>query len=444
MDWGTFMQHDHMHTGMSMGDFIDITEYGSFHDSNSNSHGHDLHGGRTAITTEALVAWNALRGYLGLAATDIETVGRWAFANRLTNNTQAWGDDLKGVGLYYAMQGAKTGWIRDEAFDPQILADIQRTARLGDPADVMAMVEEHGHRGFHDYLVESGLAEHFVNTLKMEPHYGGWMHGRVHGWLEVRDENGVQQAIVHDLNHLTVLSHDQLQPFMNDTFDWPQWPALNVAHQDVIDYFQSMVVLGDPLGDALPTGTVGVRAFTNGDDTWDGTIADNTVHGRGGDDSMNGHGGDDMLHGGSGDDRLIGHTGNDRLRGGAGDDAIFGGSGRDDLRGGDGDDVLRGGGGDDVLAGDGGNDILIGGGGADRFVFALDGGRDVVKDFQDNVDTLVLDEALWSGTLTARQVVNRFARETDDAVLFVFDGGERVRVEGVTDAMRLVNDIEVF
>ncbi|MEM6422090.1 MAG: VCBS domain-containing protein, partial [Pseudomonadota bacterium] len=47
------------------------------------------------------------------------------------------------------------------------------------------------------------------------------------------------------------------QPFMNDTFDWPQWPALNVPDADVIDYFQAMVTLGDPLGDAIPAGTTG-------------------------------------------------------------------------------------------------------------------------------------------------------------------------------------------
>ena len=35
------------------------------------------------------------------------------------------------------MQGAKVGWIAQDKYDPQILADIQRTARLGDPADVM-------------------------------------------------------------------------------------------------------------------------------------------------------------------------------------------------------------------------------------------------------------------------------------------------------------------
>ncbi|MEM9044730.1 MAG: cellulose binding domain-containing protein [Pseudomonadota bacterium] len=74
------------------------------------------------------------------------------------------------------------------------------------------------------------------------------MHGRTHGWL-----NLPEGAIAHDVNHLTVLSHDQTQPLMNDTFYWPQWPALDVADQDVIDCFQSMVVLADPLGNALPS-----------------------------------------------------------------------------------------------------------------------------------------------------------------------------------------------
>ena len=85
----------------------------------------------------------------------------------------------------------------------------------------MAMVREFGHEGFADYIQQSGLQDAFINTLKMEPHYGGWMHGRTHGFLDVE---GV--AIAHDINHLTVLGWDQSQPFMNDTFDWPQWPAL--------------------------------------------------------------------------------------------------------------------------------------------------------------------------------------------------------------------------
>lgn len=243
--------HDGHDTMPPAGDgFIDLATFG-MSEGSDHTHLHELEGGRTPITTEALVAYNGLRGFLGLAAVDLEAVGQWAFDNQLTNNSQAWGNDLLGVGLYYSMQGAKVGWIRDAAFDPQILADIQRTARLGAAADVLAMVETFGHEGFREYLAAEGLEQHFVNTLKMEPHYAGWMHDRCHGWLDI---DGV--AIAHDLNHLTALSHDQMQPFMNDTFDWPQWPALEVAHDRVIEYFQSMVVLGNPLGENIDPPTV--------------------------------------------------------------------------------------------------------------------------------------------------------------------------------------------
>ena len=80
----------------------------------------------------------------------------------------------------------------------------------------------------------------------MEPHYGGWMHGRTHGF---RDIEGV--AIAHDIHHLTVLGWDQNEPFMNDTFDWPQWPALDVSDNTVINYYQGIVALGDPLSENL-------------------------------------------------------------------------------------------------------------------------------------------------------------------------------------------------
>ena len=254
MDHGSMdhaeMDHSGMEHGMahdsSSGEYTDITSWGTFHGSNHNSEHDELVGGRTAITTEAMVAYNGLRAFAGLDAVEIEAVGEWAFSQGLTNNSQAWGDDTKGVGLWYAMQGAKVGWIADEAYDPQILADIQRTARLGSENDVMGMVREFGHEGFADYIQQSGLQEAFINTLKMEPHYGGWMHGRTHGFLDVE---GV--AIAHDINHLTVLGWDQSQPFMNDTFDWPQWPALDVSDQTVINYYQGIVALGDPLSQNL-------------------------------------------------------------------------------------------------------------------------------------------------------------------------------------------------
>ena len=239
---------DHM---PCMGEFIDLTCWGDFHGSNNNSHHDEMVGGRTPVTSEAMLAYNDLRAFLGLSAVEFEDVGRWAFDESLTNNSQAWGNDLKGVGLYYAMQGAKVGWIRDDAYFPQLLADIQRNARtICNPIEmedvVMGMVREYGHDGYAAYLESNGLVETFINTLKMEPHYGGWMHGRCHGF---RSMEGV--AINHDVNHLTVLSWDQMRPFMNDTFDWPQWDALNVSDSGVIEYFQSMVVLGDPVGDNM-------------------------------------------------------------------------------------------------------------------------------------------------------------------------------------------------
>ena len=249
--WGSCDPHgdgshdDHM---PCMGEFIDITCWGDFHDSNHNSGHEQMVGGRTIITTEAMLAYNDLRGFIGLPSLDVEDVGAWAFAEALTNNTQWLGEDLKGVGLWYAMQGAKVGWITDEAYDPQILADIQRTARtvcnpIEMEAMVMDMVREFGIDGYAEHLEANGMVQTFINILKMEPHYGGWMHGRCHGFRSIE---GV--AINHDVNHLTVLSWDQMQPFMNDTFDWPQWPALDVSDSGVIEYFQSMVVLGDPVG----------------------------------------------------------------------------------------------------------------------------------------------------------------------------------------------------
>ncbi|MEI6699483.1 MAG: Calx-beta domain-containing protein [Mycobacteriaceae bacterium] len=225
--------------------YVDIMTYGMFHGS-SHTGMDALEGGRTAITTEAVVAYNDLRRFAGLAPTTIDDVGRWAFANSLTNNTQASGNDLQGVGLYYAMQGAKVGWIADDKYTPKMVADIERAARLGSADQVMAMVALYGHAGYAKYLIDNGYQTAFINTLKMEPHYGGWMHDRANGRLII---DGA--ATAHDVNHLTILSHDQTQPFMNDTWDYPQWPALNVPNKKVIEYFQSMVALGDPRGTNL-------------------------------------------------------------------------------------------------------------------------------------------------------------------------------------------------
>lgn len=294
LSWQTLAAQDDGHGGHSGGGYIDLATLGMSGGSDHTGHS-GLVGGRTAITSEAVHAYNALRDFVGLDPSTMDEIGGWAFANGLTNNSQAWGNDQMGVGMWYAMQGAKVGWMADNTFDPQIVADIERTARLGNPKEVMAMVYQYGHKGFADYLIKSRSQMVFINTLKMEPHYAGWMHDRCHGMLSIEDV-----AIAHDVNHLTVLSHDQMDPFMNDTWDWPQWPALEVSHARVLEYFQSMVVLGDPLGDHLgnlgeppnpddpadPPGEPGdgpyiagdISVEVSGDLWWDGFTATIAVH----------------------------------------------------------------------------------------------------------------------------------------------------------------------
>lgn len=85
----------------------------------------------------------------------------------------------------------------------------------------------------------------------------------------------------------------------------------------------------------------------------------------------------DATHGGN--DTLIGGDGADRLRGDA--QYVFDGSTC-------GSDVLAGGRGDDTMFGDAEGFSGAGSRGADRFVFAADGGHDVIGDFEAGKDKL--------------------------------------------------------
>ncbi|MCB1367408.1 MAG: hypothetical protein KDK00_06585 [Rhodobacteraceae bacterium] len=87
------------------------------------------------------------------------------------------------------------------------------------------------------------------------------------------------------------------------------------------------------------------------------------------------------LDGGRGRDRLVGHGGEDELRGKAGRDVLAGGAGDDTLYGGRGADRLTGGRGDDRLSG---------GAHADRFIFNGKAGRDIIRDFEDGIDLMVI------------------------------------------------------
>ncbi|MEB8386919.1 hypothetical protein OO012_06750 [Rhodobacteraceae bacterium KMM 6894] len=151
--------------------------------------------------------------------------------------------------------------------------------------------------------------------------------------------------------------------------------------------------------------------------------------------------GNDTLRGTDGESVLRGYGGNDRLHGRDGDDSMVGGSGADSLYGGAGGDTMRGGSGDDYLDGGGGSgtDLLYGDSGADEFHFDRGEGDDVIKDFENNLDTIAFDNFGYLGTATDAL---DFASNVSGDVLFDFGADGTLLVENATIA-QLANDIEI-
>ncbi|AOF89635.1 M10 family metallopeptidase [Sinorhizobium sp. RAC02] len=168
----------------------------------------------------------------------------------------------------------------------------------------------------------------------------------------------------------------------------------------------------------------------SGNDAIRGNQAANVLQGNNGNDVLYGFDGNDKLYGGAGRDVLSGGNGNDALTGGAGADKLIGGSGVDtasyadaiasvraslanpsintgdaggdtyssieNLLGSAFNDRLIGNSGINKIAGGKGNDTLTGGGGADAFYFATGYGRDIISDFQNNVDDIDLSSYNFS------------------------------------------------
>lgn len=185
--------------------------------------------------------------------------------------------------------------------------------------------------------------------------------------------------------------------------------------------------------------------------TVNGNSLDNSMKGGVGGDTLSGHDGNDSVYGFGGDDTLNGNAGNDILNGGDGNDRLEGGDGNDHMTGGDGDDIysvkqagdvvnetgtgndivlasidytlganverlalfgtaesgtgnslvniIAGNDGDNTINGMGGDDNLYGGAGADTFVL-FDGSVDRLHDFETGVDTILLDDADFTGIPT--------------------------------------------
>lgn len=254
---------------------------------------------------------------------------------------------------------------------------------------------------------------------------------------------------------------------------------LGAEGNDVINGGNSADLLSGGAGDDTLSGGLGDDEVLGGadDDTLYGNAGNDTMSGGSGNDTVSGGddddfivgaAGNDTIFGGNGADTLSGGAGSDTVSGGAGDDTIYGADGDDlSLLGGDGNDTISGGTGNDIISGnadndtllgasgddrlDGGTgiDVLTGGLGADVLVFGLNYGTDSVQGFENDIDTLELNDALWTtthGTLTATDVVATFATQTSPGiVVFDFGGGDTLRVvqgAGITTA-DLIDDIQI-
>ncbi|MEM7545863.1 MAG: CAP domain-containing protein [Pseudomonadota bacterium] len=144
--------------------------------------------------------------------------------------------------------------------------------------------------------------------------------------------------------------------------------------------------------DDVMTGSSGADRIKagSGADLVRGADGDDWLNGQAGEDRLRGGSGDDTLKGGAGADHVKGQAGDDRLIGGRDDDTLKGGSGDDELKGQAGDDRLIGGGGDDTLNGGTGADLLAGGAGTDSFQFSGRAGNDLIRDFEDGIDSIQL------------------------------------------------------
>jgi serralysin len=92
-----------------------------------------------------------------------------------------------------------------------------------------------------------------------------------------------------------------------------------------------------------------------------------------------------------------------------------------------------------VLKGGSGNDILKGGSSADKFVF--NSGKDVIRDFKDDVDTIVISRAMISGSGRTIDDLLDNAEIINGNAVFDLTGSNQLTVQGITDIEDLRNDL---
>ncbi|CUH82626.1 CAP domain-containing protein [Tropicibacter naphthalenivorans] len=179
-----------------------------------------------------------------------------------------------------------------------------------------------------------------------------------------------------------------------------------------------------------------------GDDSIVGQRNADTLHGGEGADTLKGGGGSDLMSGEAGDDFLKGGTYRDTVLGGDGNDTLVGNRHDDSLSGGAGADDLNGGGNNDTLIGGADDDTLKGGAGADVFVFDLDHGADVIRDFDLTEDRLALTYSLMGGQ-SVTDILGA-ASISATGVQIDFGAGDTILFEGLSGTIGLDGAIDLI
>ena len=267
------------------------------------------------------------------------------------------------------------------------------------------------------------------NTTYIIPEAGGWLSIWDTGGTDTIRYNGSGDAVIN-LNSATLDN--------SPTGGGPLSYIMNGGGNSYFGGFTIAADFTDALGNRGRESGVIIENATggSGDDNITGNGVSNKLLGRSGADEIDGLRGHDTLRGGSG---------NDTLDGGRGNDTLLGNADRDKLIGGNGSDILRGGSGNDVVNGTRGNlDKMWGQGGRDAFIYRDGFGADRIMDFEDNRDTIRLDDNLWVGNLSVQQVLNQFATDTGNNILLDFGGGDTLLIRNVANVSMLLDDITII
>lgn len=308
-------------------------------------------------------------------------------------------------------------------------ADLILTLIAPDGVEVTLMALEGGNG-----LMDNGFRWTFaVEALRGYSSLGDWT-------LKVEDTVAGDTGFISDFDLKffgTQASTRDVFHFTDDYLDYLAQDASRGVIDDVnggVDWLNFSAISGDIAANLNANSIISVDGVTWATLSSDNREFENLFAGDG-NDTITGNGSNNQIYGVRGNDTLSGANGADVLDGGAGADRLLGGAGNDTLRGGDGIDYLDGG-----LN----NDSLTGGAGADFFVFASGYGLDRISDFTDNIDTVRLNDNLWTGALTVQQVINTYGINLVGGGVLLDFGVAELTFAGLADRQLLINDITII